>query len=349
MEFKIQIIPRILALAITIPAAVVMQSYWALVAGIVATKVMTVGLSYTMHPYRPRFGFAGMKYIFGFSFWEWIIGLLNMVGYRADTIIVGRFLGTAAVGVYGVGCEIAALPASEIVSPLCRALFSGFVAERREGHNGAATLIRVLSLLAVFTFPLSVGLSLVAYPLVKLGFGDEWLEAVPLIQVLGVSAMVSLFSSVGEALFSAHAWLRTILWMTAVTTGLRLLLLSLMIPHYGLLGGALTGACMSVLQEAIFLGNAMRRLKIELRAVLLSVVRPAASVCVMATILFEAGLGWTNLEGSNSTLGRDLCVTIGAGVAVYTVSLITLWIAAGRPEGAEADALLIVNRILRRG
>ena len=60
MEFKMQIIPRLLALAVTIPAAFIWHSYWALVAGIVATRLLTVGLSYVMHPYRPWFGVAGM-------------------------------------------------------------------------------------------------------------------------------------------------------------------------------------------------------------------------------------------------------------------------------------------------
>src|SRR5690242_1644607 len=124
MEFKIKIIPRVIALAVTIPAAFIWHSYWALVGGIVATRLMTVGLSYMMHPYRPWFGVAGMKHIFAFSFWEWVIGLLNLVGGRADTLIIGRLLGAGAVGVYSVGGEIASLPSSEIVAPLCRALFS---------------------------------------------------------------------------------------------------------------------------------------------------------------------------------------------------------------------------------
>ena len=195
MEFKIQIIPRVLALAVTIPAAFIWHSHWALIGGIVATRVITVILSYIMHPYRPRLGVAGMKYIFGFSFWEWLIGMLNLVGGRADTIIIGRLLGAGAVGVYGVGGEIAALPSSEIVAPLCRVLFSGFVADRREGNDGSETMLRVLSLLALVTFPLSVGLSLVAYPVIKLGFGGAWVGAVPLVQVLGISMTISVFSA----------------------------------------------------------------------------------------------------------------------------------------------------------
>jgi O-antigen/teichoic acid export membrane protein len=348
MEFKIQIIPRVLALAVTIPAALMWHTYWALVAGIVATRLMTVGLSYLMHPYRPWFGVAGMKHIFGFSFWEWIIGLLNTVGGRADTVIIGRLLGAAAVGVYGVGGEIAALPSSEIVSPLCRALFSGFVAERREGNDGSETLLRVLSLLALITFPLTVGLSLVAYPVIKLAFGTAWLAAVPLVQVLGVSAVVSLFSAVSEALFSAHAWLKTIIWMSATGMVLRILLLLVLIPHYGLLGGAFAAAIMSVYQESVYLVTGMRRLRVRVRTILAGVIRPVAAVALMAAVLAWAGLGWTDWDGSNAELSINLARAVGLGAVLYIVSVTGLWFAAGRPAGAEADALSIIERIAFR-
>jgi lipopolysaccharide exporter len=348
MEFKVQIIPRLLALGVTIPAAFIWHSYWALVAGMMATRLITVGLSYLMHPFRPRFGVAGMPHIFSFSFWEWVIGLLGMLGGRADTVIIGRLLGAGAVGVYSVGGEIASLPGTEIVGPLCRALFSGFVASKREGNDGADTLLRVLSLLALITFPLSVGLSLVAYPVIKIGFGTEWLGAVPLVQILGVSATVGLFGSIGETLFSANAWLKTILGMTATFTAVRLALLLVLIPHFGLLGGALAGAIMGLFQEVIYMGTVIRRLKIRLRAMLACVVRPAGAVTLMAATLAYLGLGWTDWDGTNAELGINLAIAVGLGAFVYVVSLIGLWLVAGRPPGAEADALLIVKRSVRR-
>jgi lipopolysaccharide exporter len=291
---------------------------------------------------------AGMKQIFSFSFWEWIIGLLSLVGYRADTMIVGRLLGAAAVGVYGVGGEIASLPSSEIVAPLCRALFSGFVAERREGNDGLDTMLRVLSMLALLTFPLSAGLSLVAYPIVKLGFGAAWVGAVPLVRLLGISATIGLFNAVGETLFSAHAWLRTILWMTALATGLRLLLLLLLIPHLGLLGGAMAGAIMGLFQEAIYMGTAVRRLKMRFWRVVTSVIRPAVAVAVMAAALVWTGLGWTSQDVGAAELGVSLVEAVGLGAVVYTASLMGQWLAMGRPAGAEADTLLLIKRILRR-
>jgi O-antigen/teichoic acid export membrane protein len=193
-----------------------------------------------------------------------------------------------------------------------------------------------------------VGLSLVAYPVIRIGFGVEWLAAVPLVQVLGVASTISLFSAVGEALFSAHAWLRTILWMTATTAALRLLLLLLLIPRYGLLGGALAIAIVGLVQEAIYMTTGMRRLKINFGAVLLSVLRPAIATGIMVATLTLLGLGWTSRSGSAAQLGINLACAVGLGAVVYSVSLLGLWLAAGRPGGAEAYAISMLRRIARR-
>ena len=348
MEFKIQIIPRLLALAVTIPAALLWHSYWALVAGIIAGRILSLGLSYIMHPYRPRLGIAGIPKIFSFSFWEWLIGLLNLFSTRADSFIIGRIISTAAVGVYGVGVEIASLPSSEIIAPLCRALFSGFAAERREGSDGSAMLLRVLSFLALFTLPLSIGLSLIAYPLVKLGFGAEWLQAVPLIQLLALAGAIGLFSAVAEALFSAHAWLRSILWMAAVVSAFRVSMSLLLIPEYGLVGGAVSAIVAGIVQEFVFLATIMRRLKVRIGVIITSVTRPAIATGVMAATLTQAGLGWNDWIGTNADLAVNLAIAIGLGIVVYGVCLIVLWFSVGRPIGPETDALSFVNRLIAR-
>jgi O-antigen/teichoic acid export membrane protein len=202
----------------------------------------------------------------------------------------------------------------------------------------------MLSALALVTFPMSIGLSLVAWPVVQLGFGSDWLAAVPLIQVLGVSAAVSLFSAVGEALFSAHAWLKSILWMSSLNAALRLLLLCLLVPHQGLLGGAVAAAAIGVLQETIYVGFAMHRLRIRLSSLLASVTRPAVAVMIMATVLNAVGLGWTGWDARNANVGRDLVLAVILGSAVYVVSVLSLWQAAGRPHGAEMDAMRMLKR-----
>lgn len=347
-EFKIKILPRLLSIGVAIPAAFVWHSYWALVGAIGTSQVVTLILSYTMHPYRPRFGFAGVKQIAGFSFWMWVNSLIGLIGGRVTTVYIGRLFGAAGVGIYGVGVEVATLASAEIVAPLCRALFSGFAAARHEGDNGAETLLRVLSLMSLVIFPLSVGISLVAYPVIKLAFGPEWLKAVPIVEVMGVATTLTLFGSVSGMLFAAHSLVKTMVSMNFASMALRVALIVVLVPRYGLLGGALAVAAMDVAQQLLYLVMAVRRLKISLLLIVLRSIRPVLAVVIMSAVLVNLHLGWTAWSGDSQALGIKLAETIALGAVVYAASLIVLWLASGRPEGGETDAWLMVNRILKR-
>lgn len=347
-EFKIKILPRLLSIGVAIPAAFIWHSYWALVGAIFTSQVLTLILSYTMHPYRPRFGFAGMKEIAGFSFWMWVNSLIALVGGRVTTVYIGRLFGTAGVGIYGVGVEVATLASAEIVAPLCRALFSGFAAARHEGDNGAETLLRVLSLMSLVIFPLSFGISLVAYPVIKLAFGPEWLKAVPIVELMGVATTLTLFGSVSGMLFAAHSLVKTMVWMNVTAMVLRVALVVVLVPRYGLLGGAMAVAAMDVAQQTMYLVMAVRRLNISLLLIISRSIRPVLAVIVMAAVLVKLHLGWTAWPGDSEALGIKLAETVCLGGVIYVVSLIVLWLAAGRPEGGETDLVLLGTRMARR-
>jgi lipopolysaccharide exporter len=348
MEFKIKIFPRLLSIGVAIPVAYYTHSYWALVAAIWTGQLMTLILSYTMHPYRPRFSFAGMGQIAGFSFWMWVNSLIGLVGGRVTTIYLGRLLGAGAIGIYGVGMEVATLASAEIVAPMGRALFSGFAAARKEGDNGAETMLRVLSLMSLVTFPLSVGTSLVAYPIIRIGFGPEWLTAVPIVQVVGVATTLTLFGAVSGTLFAAHAWLKSMVWMNIASMVLRVVLAVVLIPRYGILGGALAVAAMDVLQQLLYLIMAVRRLKLRLFVILMRSIRPIIGVVIMTVILTRLNLAWTDWPGTIQQLSWRLAETVALGGVIYTVSVILMWLGAGRPIGGETDALLMINRMLKR-
>lgn len=348
MEFKIKILPRLISIGVAVPAAFYWHSYWALVGAIGVSQILTVILSYTMHPYRPRFSMAGMRPIISFSAWMWVNSLIGLVGGRVTTVFIGRLFSTAGVGIYGVGVEVATLASAEIVAPLCRALFSGFAAARKGGDNGAETLLRVLSLMTLVTFPMSMGLSLVAYPIIKIGFGPEWLGAVPVVQILGVATTLTLFGSVSAMLFAAHAWLQMMAWMNALNTVLRVALVAILVPRYGLVGAAWAAAIIDATEQLMYLGMAIRRLKISVWVMLARTARPIIAVAVMAAVLAWLHLGWAVWAGDTRALSIHLAYAVGLGAVVYGVTLVVLWLAAGCPEGAETDALLMANRILKR-
>lgn len=54
-EFRFQLAKKVMGFVVTVSLALIYRSYWALVIGAVVGRVVGVVLSYSAHPFRPRF------------------------------------------------------------------------------------------------------------------------------------------------------------------------------------------------------------------------------------------------------------------------------------------------------
>ena len=118
-----------------------------------------------MHPFRPRFSLRSWRGLIGYSVWTWLLSLAILLRTRCDTLLLGRLANSTSVGIYSVGAEVAALPTSELVEPLCRASFAGFAAAHREGVSVSEIYLNLTGLAALVTLPAGIGLAVVAAPL----------------------------------------------------------------------------------------------------------------------------------------------------------------------------------------
>jgi O-antigen/teichoic acid export membrane protein len=347
-EFAMQILPRVAGIVVTIGLAAWLHSHWALVGGIFVNRLGVVAMSYALHPFRPRLSLASWGDLAGISAWSWALGVAGVVKDRSESFVIGRVLGPAAIGHYTVGIEVASLAATELVDPICRACMPGFAASRREGSDGGAgDYLRILALLGMLTMPAGLGISLVAGPVVALGFGQAWLEAVPVIAVLGIASVLTPLGNLSGAMLTAHARLSWLLAVTVISAALRLGLLFLLTPWLGLTGAALAVGGAVVAEHMLMVALAFRLLRLRLARLATALWRPTLAAVAMAVLLREAGLGWAAPPDGSWIAAGQLAEGVALGVSSYTLSLFLLWSLAGRPAGAEADLLGLAGRLLR--
>ena len=346
-EFWLQLLPRLVGIAVTLSAAWLLRSHWALVLGILANRFGIVLMSHALHPYRPRLSLEAWRELIGVSCWSWAISLAMVVRDRADSMVVGRLLGPAPLGIYAVGVEVAVLPTTEMVDPICRACMPGFAATLRGGGDHAASdaWLRIMGLMAVLTLPAGTGASLVAGPIVALAFGQAWLEAVPVIVILGVACTFTLFGNVSGALLSARTALRMILGVTIGAAVLRIGLLLVLTPWLGLPGAALAIGMAVMLEHLALVACVLRLLRVAPGRLLACIHRPALAAAAMALLLWQLGLGWAPPPADAAAAARVLLQAIPLGVASYALVLWLLWRGAGSPTGAETDILTLAGRI----
>jgi len=339
-EFAIMVVPKFFGIVATLTAAFIHPSYTALLYGIATNQSLRSAMSYVMHPFRPRFSLRAWRGLIGYSLWTWLLSLAVLLRSRSDTLLLGRLTNSTAVGVYSVGAEVAALPTSELVEPLCRASFAGFAAANREGVLVTETFLRLMSSAVVVTLPAGVGLALVAAPLVRLAFGPGWDGAVPVLRILGLAGIMTVFGQISLHLMSAHSLLGRLTFIALAGAVLRIVLLLLLIPPFGVAGAAWAAAIATCVDQGATLILAFRHLRVKLRALVSQIVRPLLAVCAMAIGVLAIG-SWPAPDGH---VAWELTVQSAAGAIVYTMVLLAAWIAAGRPDGPEADGVRAICR-----
>jgi len=348
-EFLLNVIPRLASVFATVAAALLLQSYWALLVGLAVFRLLRLAGSYAMHPHRPRLTLTAWRSLISFSLWTWVLAVLAMVRQRADTFVIGRIIGTRDVGLYSIGTEIALLPATEIVEPLGRAAYSGFSAAYRSA-GAEEMLLRLLATTLVATLPTGLGLSLMAEPLVRVAMGERWMQAVPLVMVLAPACCIIAVPTIISMLLQAQGRLHRVAAVSAAGIALRIAFMIFLLLRIGLVGAAAGTALAMAGESALMFAAAAPAPGARLHALLRDVWRSVLASLVMAGAIVAAGLGWTGIaagEAWHTALGR-LCLGTAFGTAVYLATLVLLWQLQGRPRGPEEDYFALLGTAARR-
>ena len=334
-EFALMVLPKLGGILVAILAAFLLRSYVAMLCGMLVNRSLRMAMTYVMHPFRPRFSLIAWRALVEYSVWTWLLSLATLLRDRSDSLFLGRMAGTATLGFYSVGAEIAALPMTELIEPLGRASFSGFAAARHEGGAAGEIFLRLIGLSALLALPVGLGLSAVAAPLTRLALGPGWEQAVPVLQVLAVAGTMLVFGHLSQHLLSAHALLGRLVGIVLAGAALRVVLLLALIPGFGATGAAMAAAIAIGVEQGLMIATALRRFGIGFRGLLAQVWRPVLATGAMGVVLWGFGLGWAPGDG--------LVVGVVVGAGVFVVGLLGAWLLAGRPAGAEADLLGLVR------
>ena len=170
---------------------------WSLIIGVLAISVSRTILLNVLCPSlrTPRLQYKKIRHLAGFSglvllertLWYWYT--------QVDSFVVGRFLGTAQLGLYSVGKQLTNVPlerAMEIINAVAMPAFSRVKSDPIQVKNGYLKLLRVG---AGYAFPVFWGLAMVCEPLVRVAIGVRWLAAVPVIQILCISMPLRMLNS----------------------------------------------------------------------------------------------------------------------------------------------------------
>jgi lipopolysaccharide exporter len=345
-EFVYRGLAKITSVIVTIPLAIFLRSYWALVSGMVAGQLGGVLLSYLMCSYRPRPCLAAWRELIRFSKWLLLNNILYFAYHRVDTFVIGRFVGAQPLGLFRMAHEIASLPTTEMVAPIRAAILPGYAKLASERGELRASFAATFGTIVMVAVPVAVGIGLMADPLVRLILGEKWLQAIPLLEVLCIAGAVNVCTANTWPVFIAlgRPWINTALTALGIVVLVPLLLWS--VPRAGTVGAAWSLVAAAAIVLTANLVATLRLLSVSGWELAAQVWRTVAAVTAMMGAMLGVGTVLPSGEGLLATVAFLAC-TVVAGATTYLMSLWLLCRLPGLREGPEQRAIWLIQTGLR--
>jgi O-antigen/teichoic acid export membrane protein len=341
-DFQFFFIRRVSGVLVTMALAFWTHSYWALPLGSLVGRLTGVGLSYAMHPFRPRFTLIRLRALWSFSQWMMVRSVGIYVDARFDRLLIGGRADAAVVGAYTLADEIAAMPSSELLAPIGRVLFPALVDARERPEAMRQLYLLALALQVMLAVPAAVGVALVARDAVAVLLGERWISAIPFVQVLALVYGSIAVSHAAAYLLLALGRVRAIALLTWLQIGLFGMGAVVVFPQARALDLAHLRLAVTAIGALCFIATILREVQtLHARDILAATWRPfvAAGVMVIAISL-------ESLDALPLIAALVLKCLIGA--VTYSTALLALWTLSGRPDGGESYALAKVAFLVRR-
>ncbi|MEH2035519.1 lipopolysaccharide biosynthesis protein [Nostoc sp.] len=175
----------------TIALALFGWGMWAVVLPIVLSTPVWIVISYMNHSWRPPKSFTLERWQEITKFGKDILGveLLNKFRSNIDYLLIGRFLGINALGIYYFAFNAGLGISLNVMSAVTSALFPHFCQVRGNFKQLKERYFSSLKSIAMFTVPLIVLQSSLAPFYVPIVFGQKWVAAVPILITICLSAL----------------------------------------------------------------------------------------------------------------------------------------------------------------
>ncbi|NTW98370.1 MAG: lipopolysaccharide biosynthesis protein [Geobacteraceae bacterium] len=285
---------------------------------LVGTVVGTVMLWF-FSPWLPAFIFSrdSFKKLFGFSGYLFVSWLLDTLYQRGYTLLLGKFYGIHDLGIYNRADNTQQLPSNIITGVLSRVafpLFSSVNSNKERLRRGVRLSIRSITLI---TAPAMTGLAVLAKPFMLVVFGEQWLSAAPILQVLCVVGILYPLQVINLNVLQAqgHANLFFRLEVVKKTIGTILLISG---SFFGLMGFAWASAIRSVTALIINSHYTKKHLDYGVSAQIMDCI-PSIALSILMAIGVLLADSYIDVRGITK-----LTVLAGFGATFYLVGNVVL-------------------------
>ncbi|MCC5655412.1 lipopolysaccharide biosynthesis protein [Nostoc sp. XA010] len=193
---------------------------WSLVGQQLSGSFIQVVVLWRVSDWRPGFQFSRIhvKELFSFGINISAFNIINFFNRRADDLLIGYYLGLVALGYYSVAYKLLLVMMQVLISTTTKValpIFSRLQAEPERLLNAFYTATQFTSLIA---FPIFLCVPVLATEFIKVFFGEQWIQSIPVLQILSLIGPVHLIFFYNNSVILALGKPSWRLWIQVINT-----------------------------------------------------------------------------------------------------------------------------------
>jgi PST family polysaccharide transporter len=199
--------------------------YWALVGANVIQFAVRLALAWLISRWRPQLPSRNPQTWHLVSFGANITAgsLMYSLARGADSLLIGRFFGAAAVGLYSRASILLMRPLQQFIIPINAVLVPALSRVQDQNERYRRTFLQVFEAIALMSFLFTGLLLALSYPLTLIVLGPKWEAAAEIFAGFTLAAGAYPLTTASAWLFVSQArgkdWVLTSLVISSVTVG----------------------------------------------------------------------------------------------------------------------------------
>jgi O-antigen/teichoic acid export membrane protein len=185
--------------------------YWALVASQLCLGLTYVVVVWVTCRWRPGLPVknSGVRPMLAFGGNLTAFSVMNYFARNLDNMLIGRYWGSAALGLYGKAYQLLLLPIDQINTPITTVAVPALSRLVHTPDRYRKAYLRMLEKLTMITMPLVAFMIVTSDWLVKIVLGPQWVGVTPIFMLLGIAGLIQTVTNTTGWLFTTQGTTRT--------------------------------------------------------------------------------------------------------------------------------------------
>ena len=182
----IEVVAVAIGIAVGVGMALLTYGYWALVGMAIAPPLVTLIGCWVSLPWIPGLPrrHREMRSMLFMGGTLTLNGVVMYLAYNTEKILLGRFWGAEALGVYGRAYQLIGLPSDLLTSGVAMVAFPMLARLQNDSERLHRAFLRCYSVVVSLTIPTGVVCAVFADDIIQIMLGPRWSEVVPVFRLM---------------------------------------------------------------------------------------------------------------------------------------------------------------------